>query len=43
LNLNEHSSHFIANYLWDVIASAKKSQEWTYVLFDTDMTTYDNR
>jgi prefoldin subunit 5 len=27
LNLNEHSSHFIANYLWDVIASAKKSQE----------------
>ena len=27
LNLNEHSSHFIANYLWDVIASAKNSQE----------------
>ncbi|CAB4008708.1 Hypothetical predicted protein [Paramuricea clavata] len=26
LNLKEHSSHFIANYLWDVIASAKNSQ-----------------
>ena len=26
LDLNEHSSHFIANYLWDVIASAKNSQ-----------------
>ena len=26
LDLNEHSSHFIANYLWDVIASAKNSE-----------------
>ena len=26
LDLNEHSSHFTANYLWDVIASAKNSQ-----------------
>ena len=26
LNLKEHSNHFIANYLWDVIASAKNSQ-----------------
>ena len=26
LNLKEHSSHFIANYLWDVIASAKNSR-----------------
>lgn len=25
LNLKEHSKHFIANYLWDVIASAKSS------------------
>lgn len=26
LNLKEHSRHFIANYLWDVITSAKNSQ-----------------
>ena len=26
-NLNEHSSHFIANYLWDVIASAKRNSQ----------------
>ena len=26
LNVKEHSSHFIANYLWDVIASAKHSR-----------------
>ncbi|XP_028411884.1 kinetochore protein spc24-like [Dendronephthya gigantea] len=27
LNLKEHSRHFVANYLWDVIASAKSSQQ----------------
>ena len=26
LDLNEHSRHFVANYLWDVITSAKNSQ-----------------
>lgn len=26
LSMNEHSPHFIANYLWDVVAAAKNSQ-----------------